>query len=483
MSELNTNKVLFGVFWVYLENSTRQLISFVVTIVLARLLEPSHYGVIALLTVYIALAEVFVTSGISSALIQKKDADDLDYCTMFWFNLLVSLILYFILFFSAPYIGEYYHQPSLALVLRVLALSIPMSAYNCIQQAYVSSHMIFKKSFISSSSGGVISGVIGILMAYLGCGLWALVAQRLLNIAFSTILLKFIVKWTPKAIFSFKRLKPMLSFGWRMVATGFLLTGYTQLRSLIIGKKYSTEELGYYDRGFAFPTIIASNIDATITKVLFPALAQSKGGKFMAEKSRRAAKTSAFIMTPVLWGLAVISNSVVNLLLGEKWLPCVTYLQIMCFVWWLQPTQTCSAQAIKALGRSDTFLYIEIISKALGLALLAVAILVFNSVLAIAVMYFVGQVFAVFIYGISSQIYVGYKFKYQLYDLFIPSMLSLVMCIIMLSVPFFISNTIICMLLQILIGIIVYWGMSVVTKNEAYYYILNSFKRSFSNKD
>ena len=470
-----SNKVLSGLFWVYLENTSAQLISFIVTVVLARLLEPTHYGTIALLTVFIALAQVFVVNGISSALIQKKDVDELDYSSMFWFNLVMSFLLYAVLFFTAPMIGEYYQNKELALVLRILALSVPLSAYNCIQQAWVSSQMVFKKSFISGSGGGILSGVIGVIMAYLGCGLWALVAQRILLVAFNTILLKMVVEWTPRRIFSWERLKPMLSFGWKMMATGFLFTAYSQLRSLVIGKRYSAAELGYYDRGFSFPSLIAGNIDSTITRVLFPALAQSQGdGSSLAKKSRRAAKTSAFIMTPILWGLAVIAHPLVELLLGQKWLPCVPYLQIMCLVWWLQPTQTCSAQAIKAIGRSDLYLYIELISKAVGLLLLAIAVFVFDSVFAIAIMYFVSQFIAAVIYGCYSYKYIGYRLWHQMIDVFYPALMSLVMCIIVYYIGMINLNVVLIIIIQIMCGIAVYWALSVITKSESYQYIIGA---------
>ena len=175
----------------------------------------------------------------------------------------------------------------------------------------------------------------------------------------------------------------------------------------MIGKRYSAEDLGYYDRGFSFPNLIASNIDSSITRVLFPALSKYQDdADNLSVKSRRAAKLSAYIMTPLLWGLAIISKPLVALLLGDKWLPCVPYMQIMCIVWWLQPTQTCSAQAIKAIGRSDLYLKIELLSKAVGLILLAVAVFLFDSVIAIAFMYLAGQFAAVLIYGVYSEKYI-----------------------------------------------------------------------------
>lgn len=471
---MRANKVLSSAFWVYIENTSTQVISFIVTIVLARLLEPEHYGAIAILTVFITLAQVFVTTGISSALIQKKGADELDYSSMFWFNLILSVVLYSLLFLLAPIIGKYYNDDQLVSVLRVFALSIPLSAFNCIQQAYVSSRMVFRKSFVSSFWAGLLSGGIGILMAYWGFGLWSLVAQRNLFVAFSTIILFFILDWRPSFIFSYGRLRPLLSFGWKMMTTTFLLTAYNQFRSLIIGKRYSASELGYYDRGFSFPNLIASNIDSTITRVLFPALAQEQGELLsLVDKTRRAAKISSFIMTPVLWGLAIIAYPLVELLLGEKWLPCVPYLQIMCFVWWLQPTQTCSAQAIKAIGRSDIYLYIEILSKIIGIVLLIIAILVYDSVFSIAIMFFVGQVLAVFIYGFFTQKHIGYKVIHQIDDIGKPALMSAIMCFILFFIGVLVQNPLVCILCQVVTGGLIYVGIAILTKNETFRYLFS----------
>ena len=276
MSRIKTNKVVSGLFWVYLENISSQLVSFIVTIILARLLEPSYYGTIALVGVFIAVATVFVNSGFGAALIQKSDADELDYSSMFWFNLSVSLVLYAIIFACSPIIANYYGVYELSLIMRILALSVPLSAFNCIQQAYVSSRMVFKKSFLSNSGGALVSGIIAVIMAYTGAGIWALVAQRILHVFFNTFFLRLIVKWSPKWMFSWSRLKPLISFGWKILTTGMLFTIYTELRTLIIGKRYSTEELGFYNQGFSFPKFVASNVDTTITRVLFPSLSNAQ---------------------------------------------------------------------------------------------------------------------------------------------------------------------------------------------------------------
>ena len=362
--QVSRRKVFSGLFWVYLETICAQAVTFVVTIILARLLSPADYGIIALVMVFVNVANVFVTSSFSFALIQKNDADDLDYQTMFWFNIVVSFLLFAVLFVIAPTVANYYDIPLLSPVLRVLALKIPLSAYNSIQLAKVSHDLNFKKSFMSTFGSTILSGAIGIVMAYTGYGIWALVVQVISNILFNTVFLMTIVKWLPKLQFSFIRLLPLINYGWKLLATGFMFTGYSELCKLIIGKRYSADDLGYYDKGTQFPHFIASNVDSTINRVLFPALSNQQDDRIrLKEITRRSAKTSAYIMTPILFGLAITAPTIVHLLLTDKWLPCVPFIQIMCFSWWLQPTQSCSVQGIKAIGRSDIYLKVEIIAK------------------------------------------------------------------------------------------------------------------------
>lgn len=472
---MDRNTVVKGLFWVYLENIAAQVVSFIITIILARLLAPSLFGTIALVAVFINVANVFVNTSFSSALIQKKDADELDYNTMFWFNLGISILLYILLFFAAPTVAHYYNDESLTSILRVLAISIPLCAFNSIQVAYVSSHMIFKKTFYSHSGGALLSGIVGVVLAYLGFGVWALVWQRLTNVAFNTIILRLIVPWTPKFQFSSKRLWPMFTFGWRVLATGLMFTIYNEVRSLIIGKRYSTEDLGYYDRGWSFPKLIASNIDSTVTRVLFPALASEQDNSVrLMDKTRRAAKTSAYVMTPFLFLLAAMAEPLVNFLLGEKWLPCVPYLQIMCFVWWLQPTQTCTIQAIKSIGRSDIYLRLEILNKVVGVGLLLYAVFVMDSVFAIAVTMFAYEVFSIITYGIVSHHYIGYKLRFQFVDILVPMVIALISCALSNLTALLIHNNIVIICVYLVLGLSVYVLISELFKVDAYLYVKNA---------
>lgn len=472
---MNRGTIVKGLFWVYFENIVTQIVSFVVTIVLARLLAPSHFGAIALVAAFINIANVFVNTSFSSALIQKKDADELDYNTMFWFNLIISFIIYFILFITAPIIAKYYNDDSLSNILRVLALSVPLSAFNSIQVAYVSSHMIFKQTFFSHSLGALLSGVFGVVMAYLGFGVWALVAQRLTNVAFNTIILRIVVTWVPKFQFSFERLRPMFAFGWRILVTGLMFSAYNELRSLIIGKRYSTADLGYYDRGWSFPKLIANNIDATITRVLFPALASEQDSlNRLRDKTRRAAKTSAYVMTPVLFILAAMSQPLVAVLLGEKWLPCVPYLQILSFVWMLQPTQTCTVQAIKSIGRSDVYLRLEILNKIVGVGFLLYAVFVKDSVFAIAVTMLIYEFFSLITYGIVSHHYIGYKLIHQFSDIIWPMAFSAIACALANMTSLFFTNNILIICVYLALGLFVYVLLSELFKLDAYLYVKNA---------
>ena len=353
-------------------------------------------------------------------------------------------------------------------------MSIPLSAYNSIQVAYVNSKMTFKKSFIATSAGAVISGIIGIAMAYKGDGLWALVAQKVINIFLNTIFLSAIVDWKPRLEFSWVRFKSLFQFGWKILVTGLMFTGYSELRSLVIGKRYSADDLAYYNRGFQFPQFIASNIDTTITRVMLPTLSKSQDDvKQLALMTRRAAKTSAYIMTPILFGLAVVGNNVVSILLTDKWLPCVPFLQIMCIVWWLQPTQSCSIQAINAIGRSDVYLRIEIISKVLGISLLIGAVAIFNTPFAIAVSMLIGQISAVFIYGTFVQIHVGYRLIDQIKDFLVPGSLGIVMAVGVYSAGTLFTGKLITLLVQTVFGAFIYITLSHVLKIEEYNYLRN----------
>ena len=261
------NTVIVNFIWRFAERCGAQLVTFVVSIILARILAPEDYGTIALVTVFTTIMQVFVDSGLGTALIQKKDADDLDFSSVFYFNFSICLVLYTVMFVVAPFIARFYSDDSLTPIIRVISLTIIISGVKGIQQSYVSRNMLFKSFFYSTLGGTIISAFVGIALAYAGFGIWAIVAQQLSNTAIDTLILWVTVKWRPKKLFSWESLKGLLSFGWKMLASSLLDTVYNNIRSLIIGKMYSSSDLAFYDQGRKFPNVIVTNINTSIEQI------------------------------------------------------------------------------------------------------------------------------------------------------------------------------------------------------------------------
>ncbi len=350
-------KVLSNFLWRFAERCGAQIIQFIVSLVLARILAPEAYGTIALVLVFEQILQVFVDSGLGNALIQKKDADDLDFSSVFWFNVVWCLVLYVIMFFCAPLIAWFYNDESLTSIVRVLCLMVVVSGLKNVQQAYVSRTMQFKRFFWATLGGTLISAVAGIGLALLGFGVWALVAQKLTNLIIDTTVLWFTVKWRPKWMFSFQRLKGLFSFGWKLLVSSLIDTLYRNLRQLIIGKFYTKEELAFYNQGDQFPKVIVTNINTSIDSVLLPTMSKAQDDPARVKQmTRRAIKTSTYIMAPLMMGLAFCADTVVRLILTDKWMPCVPFLQIFCITYMFYPIHTANLNAIKAMGRSDLFL-------------------------------------------------------------------------------------------------------------------------------
>ena len=325
------SKVLSGLVWRFAERVGAQLVAFVVSIILARLLEPSMYGTIALVSVFTSLLQVFVDSGLGNALIQKKNADDLDFSTVFYTNLVIGSVLYIGLFVCAPLIAEFYHDADITPLVRVLGLVLLIAAVKNIQQAYVSKKMIFKRFFFSTLGGTIAAAVVGIWMAYNGFGVWAIVTQNMTNMIIDTVILWITVKWRPRLLFSLDRLKGLFSFGWKLLVTSLMDRLYNDIRQLIIGRMHSPAELAYYNRAYNLPDLVIKNVNSSIDSVLFPAMAEAQNEKQRLKNiMRRSMSTAIYIMSPLLIGMASVGAPLVRLLLTEKWLPCVPFLTVFC---------------------------------------------------------------------------------------------------------------------------------------------------------
>ena len=478
---MEKGKVISNFIWRFAERCGAQLVSFVVSIVLARLLEPSVYGTVALVTVFTTILQVFIDSGLGTALIQKKNADDLDYSSVFYFNFVVCIILYLGMFIAAPYIAKFYGNMSLIPVIRVISLTLIISGVKNIQQAYVSSNMLFKRFFFSTIGGTIVSAFVGIFMAYIGMGVWALVAQKLSNAMIDTMILWITVKWRPKAVFSWERLKSLLAYGWKLLVAVLLDTVYNNLRNLVIGKMYSSADLAFYNQGDKFPKIIVTNINTSIDSVLLPTMSSEQDNKARVKKmTRRAIKTSTYIMAPLMMGLAFCAKTVVELVLTQKWLPCVPFLQIFCITYMFYPVHTANLNAIKAMGRSDIFLKLEIIKKIVGMSLLLSTM--WFGVMAMAYSLLLGSVLSQIINSWPNRKLLNYGYLEQLKDILPGILLAVFMGVWVYFVGYIKLPTTLLLMVQIIVGAIIYIGLSVVLKLEAFEYLWGMLKNMLNKK-
>ena len=473
------SSVITSLIWKFLERIGTQGVQFVVAIVLARLLAPADFGLIALVTVFIALANVFVQSGLNTALIQKKDADNVDFSTVFYASLAIAALLYGLLFVGAPLIADFYNgQTKLIPVIRVLGIILLMGAVNSVQEAYVARNMMFKKLFYRSIGAIIPSGIFGVAMAYLGYGIWALVGQQLMNSFLICVIMWFTVKWRPQLVFSLARFKGLFSFGWKLLCSALLDTLYRNIRDLIIGKLFTPTDLGFYNRGDQFPKLIISNINASIQSVLLPSLSTVQDDKTRLKSlARRSIKTSTFLILPMMAGLAAVAKPLTLVLLGEKWLPAVPFIQICCFSYAFWPIHTTNLSAINAIGRSDVFLKLEIIKKCYGLAILALAIWLFRSPIGIAASAAVTAPLGSFVNAYPNKKLLNYGFGEQMKD-FLPSfMLSVVMAFGVLTLSKVISLPAILQLIVLtLVGGVFYLVCAKILRFESLEYILQTIK-------
>lgn len=474
-TKVNKNTVISSLIWKFLERGGVQGVQFILSIVLARLVSPDDYGVIALILVFIQIATVFIQSGFNTALIQKKESDDVDFSSIFFLSLFVAFVCYILLYYFAPFIAKFYKQEILTPVIRVIAFTLFFGAVNSVQNAYVSKTMQFKRFFFSSMGAVLGSGIVGVILAYKGFGVWALVAQQLIRDILTCLILWFTVKWRPKFLFSFKRVKSLFSFGWKLLCSSLLDTIFRNAYNLIVGKVYDSQTLGYFNRGHQFPQVIATNLDGSIQSVMLPTLSANNDNVEEVKRiTRRSISTSAFILMPCMFGLAAVAEPLVKVLLTEKWLPCVPFLQLACISYALYPIHTANLTGINSLGRSDIFLKLEIIKKCV--TVLNILITLPFGIYAMAIGQVVQSFISTFINSYPNKKLMGYSYFEQWKDLFPSFILSIVMAILvwfMNFIPLVPSLLLIC---QILVGIFIYVVFAKIFKLEVFTYFINTIK-------
>lgn len=472
-----------ALFWKIFERFGVQGTQFVLQIILARLLDPEHYGVLSMMVIFTTLANVFIQRGFNTSLVQNKDVTEEDYSSVFWVTMGIAATLYIGLFAATPAIASFYKMPDLVQPFRVLCLVLFPGALNSVQLAKVSRALDFKQVFRSNVAAILIAGIVGIVMAYMGAGLWALVAQNLLNVALASVVMWFTVRWRPKLVCNLKRVKILFAYGWKLLVSGLLDTLYQDLRSLVIGKKYDSGTLGYYNRGKQFPQFVINAINSSVQSVLLPAMsAKQDENERVKHMMRNSITLSSYIIFPMMAGLAAVATPLVQLLLTDKWLPCVPYMQIYCVSLALYPVNSCNLQAINAVGRSDIFLKLELIKKIYGVGFLVVAVFCFDSPLIIASTGIITGFISWFVNAVPNKKLMNYSYFEQVKDVLPSILLSAAMFGIVWLIGLIKMPIILLLMVQVVVGVAVYLLISKVFHLRAYILVMDMVKKMLKNK-
>ena len=376
MPESLRTRTVKGVLWSGIERFSVQGMQLLFSLIIARQLLPSDYGLIAMLNIFIALAQSFIDSGFSNALIQKQDRTDIDFSTVFYFNIVVSVIIYILFYFFSPYIASFYDQPRLERVAIFVSLNFIVSAFATVQRAKLTIDLDFRKQAIISLISVIFSGIIAVWMAYHGFGVWTLVAQSLLNNAINTVLLWISTNWLPKFVFSIQSFKELFGFGSKLLVGGLLHTLYTNMYSLVIGKAYSSSDLGYFNMASTFSQTPSTSVTTILTRVTYSVECKIQdNNEKLQDNFFLFIRLTAFVFFPMMVGLAVVAEPLVKLILTDKWIPLVPYLRIMCFAYMWNPIMRLSWDLLNAKHRSDLSLRSEVIKKIVAIVILVLTIL------------------------------------------------------------------------------------------------------------
>lgn len=471
-------KIFTSFIWKFAERISAQLVSTIVSIVLARLLMPDDYGVVSIVTVIITLCNAFVVGGFGNALIQKKDANDIEFSSMFYVSVATSLALYSILFLVAEPIATFYDKEILCPIIRIMGLRIPIAGINSIQHAYISRHMQFKKFFLATLVGTAASAVVGVVMALNGGGPWALVGQYLTNVILNTAILFCVGGWRPQLVFDFAAVKKMMPFATKLMGATLLDAFFNEIRSIIIFTKYSSADLSMYENGRKYPNLIVININTSIGSVLFPAMSKYQSDpNQISVLMKRSIRASAFILAPLLCGLLAVAPRFVSTVLTDKWLPCVPYIQLTCIMCIFYPIHTINIQAMNAIGQSGKVLKLEIIKKVLNVLVLLYSMNygVFGIMLGSLLI----SLLSTWINAFYSKRYFNYSFGKQIRDIAPSVCMALVMAIFVAIFDRTLTiNGWVLLVLDVLLGAAIYIAACKILKIQELRDILNIYKQT-----
>lgn len=458
---------LRGVSWSFVEQVLARGVNFVIGIILARLLSPTDYGLVGMLGIFIAISQLFIDGGLASALIRTKNPSDKDFSTVYIINMGLSVVFYFLLFFSAPLIASFYGQPLLKPLMRAIALIFVIGSFASIQGTLLTIRVDFKSKTIISLSSASISGIVGIFCAYKGLGVWALVAQSLTSAIVITSLTLILVHWMPKLVFSVESFKRLFSYSSKLLVASLISTVYDNAYPMVIGKRFSVADVGQYSRAGQFPGVANGTVTGALNRVAFPVLSKIQDdNERLLHVYEKYVQLSCFIIFPLLMGLCGCARPLVSFLLTDKWLGCVPLMQILCFSLLTNGITVINLNLLYVKGRSDLVLRLEIIKKSIAFTILFVSMF-FN----LRVMCY-GQVLYSFISLYLNTYYtkriLGYSFGRQIKAIYPYFLIALVVLAEALLSSHFISHNLLSLIVSVIVCAASYWLIAKATRLYAY---------------
>lgn len=476
-------KAFTGMLWKLTERIGAQLVTLIVSIVLARLLTPDDYSIVGIVTVFFAFCNVFVVGGFNTALIQKKDADQKDYSSVLLISVLISLVLYAAVFFSAPWLAGIYQKPLLIPVFRVMGITLIVDAVKAVLYAYVSNKLQFKKFFFATLIGTLSSAAVGIAMAYMGFGPWALVAQKMISSVADTVVLLVLTKFKIQLRISIDRVKKLFSYGWKIFVATFISTVYDQLNPLIIGLRFSTVDLSYYTKGRSFPQALNTSLDGALTSVLFPVMSKVQDDPTaVLQYTRRFMRTASYVVFPMMVGFLAVSDNFVSLLLTDKWMSASFYIKVFCVTYMFNIIQNGNLQTIRAIGRSDIILKLEIIKKSLYFLVIILAVILSTKPEHLALATIINTCIATLVNTAPNRKLIGYRYRDQVADLLPNLLITVAMGVAVYMINYLALSVFLKLLIQIAVGVAVYVLLSLLTHNASFHYLLKTIKRYILKK-
>ena len=480
-------KTISGLTWSFVDNFSQTGITFVISIVLARLIPPSEFGLIGLTGIFFAISMSFINSGFGTALVQKKACTNVDYSTVFYFNLAVGFLFYWILFFSAPAISRFFNEPQLIQIMQVLSIILVIDSLTIIQRTILIKQINFKLQTKISIVASIVSGIVGIIMAYRGFGVWSLVTRQICMQALNSSLLWIWNGWRPLLVFSKQSFSELFSFGYKLLLSGLIDTIFQNIYLMIIGRFYSAQELGFYTRAKHFQALPSENFTNIIGRVSFPVLVQMKDDKIALKRNYRILiKSTMFITFVSMMGMAAVAESMIIVLIGEPWRQSIIYLQMLCFVGMMFPLHALNLGMLTVQGRSDLFLGLEIIKKFLVVPVVIIGI--FLGIKAMIAGMIVTTQLAYFINSYWSGRLIGYSMKDQVIDILPSFLLAVTMGFLVLSVGWMLPfGNFFTLVIQVITGATIVLIISEMLKVDAYLYIkqilLSKIKDNMNNHE